>query len=97
MIRVQVESPTQEGALDLIRSAIGAEISRLELGLTTTKRNIASFEERYHVTSEEFLRSFTAEDLDGGDQEYIAWSGELQLCERIATQLDTLRNIHYAG
>lgn len=96
VIRLQVQSSSQEAALDLIRSAISAEIRRLELGLETTKRHIQSFEERYQVTSEVFLKNFSAEDLSGGDQEYVAWSGELKLYERIAAQLDTLRNIHYA-
>jgi len=52
MIRVQIQSEAMEDALDLIRSAISAEISRMELGLRATERHIRTFEERYHVTSE---------------------------------------------
>ncbi len=69
MIRVQIQSDAQESALDIIRSAITAEASRLELGLKTTERHIRAFEERYHVTSETFLRDFASEDLaDGVEQ-----------------------------
>jgi hypothetical protein len=95
MIRLQITSDAQESALDLIRSAIIAEVSRLKLGLGATNRHIHSFEERYGVTSEIFLREFTSESLVGGDQEYVVWAGELKIYERIAAQLDTLRDVQY--
>ncbi len=97
MIRLHIQSDTQEAALDLVRSAIAAEVSRLKLGLEATNRRIHSFEERYGVTSEVFLSEFTAESLQGGDQEYVAWAGELKIYERIAAQLDTLRDVQYAA
>lgn len=97
MIRLQIQSDAQDNALDIIRSAIAAETSRLELGMKTTERHIRSFEERYHVTSESFLRDFAAENLADGDREYVCWAGELKLRERIAAQLDTLKGIQYAA
>ena len=97
MIRLQIQSDAQEGALDLIRSAIAAETSRLEFGLKATERNLKTFEERYQVTSEEFLRDFSAEDLVDRDLEYVCWAGELKIHERIAAQLESLKGIQYAA
>ncbi|TWJ16698.1 hypothetical protein [Geobacter argillaceus] len=97
MIRLQIQSDTQENALDLIRSAISAEAARLELGLKTTERHIRAFEERYHTTSAAFLGNMAAEDLEGGDAEYVAWAGELNLRQRISVQLETLKAIQYAA
>lgn len=97
MIQLQLQCESQDAALDLIRSAISAEISRMNLGLEATHRHIRAFEERYSVTSEVFLRDLSAENLTGGDQEYVAWAGELKLLERIEAQLGTLRNIQYAA
>ncbi len=97
MIRLQIQSDSQEAAFDLVRSALTAEACRLQLGLEATQRHLHTFEERYRVTSEVFLREFTAESLPGGDQEYVAWAGELQLYHRIAAQLDTLRDVQYAA
>lgn len=97
MIRLQIQSDAQESALDIIRSAIAAETSRFELGLRATERHIRAFEERYQVSSEAFLRDFTAEDLADGDREYVCWAGELKLRERIAAQLETLKGIQYAA
>ena len=97
MIHLQIQSESQEAALDLVRSAIDAEINRMNLGLEATHRHIRVFEDRYSVTSEVFLRDFSAENLKGGDQEYVAWAGEIKLSERIEAQLGTLRNIQYAA
>jgi hypothetical protein len=74
-----------------------AETSRLEFGMRSTERHIQLFEERYHVTSAEFLRDFAAEDLAEGDREYICWAGELRIRERIAAQLEMLKGIQYAA
>ena len=38
MTRLQIQSDFQESALDIIRSAIDAETSRLEFGLKNTER-----------------------------------------------------------
>jgi cell division septum initiation protein DivIVA len=97
MIRLQIQSDSQESALDIIRSAIVAETSRLELGMRATERHIRVFEDRYRVASEDFLRDFAAEDLADGDREYVCWAGELKLRERIASQLETLKGIQYAS
>ena len=97
MVRLQIQCEATEDALELIRSAIDAEVKRLELGLRATERHIRAFEERYRITSAVFLRDFTAEDLEQGDREYVAWAGELKLRELIAAQLETLKNIQYAA
>lgn len=97
MIRLQIQSDSQESALELIQSAITAEINRLKFGLEATKRHIRSFEERYGVTSEVFLSDFAAESLQDGDREYVTWAGELKLRERIAAQLETLQDVQYAA
>lgn len=97
MIRLQIESDARESALDLIRSAILAEAARLELGLKITERHIRAYEERYHTTSDAFLVNMAAEDLAGGDAEYVAWAGELNLRQRISAQLETLKAIQYAA
>jgi hypothetical protein len=97
MITIQLRTDTEDNALDLVRSAIAAEVNRLELGFRTTERHIHVFEDRYHVTSDVFLKDFFAEDLADGDREYIVWAGELNLRDRIASQLKTLKSIQYAA
>ncbi len=49
------------------------------------------------IPSEVFLREFTAEDLKGGDDEYIRWAGELKIRERILEDLKRLKDIEYVS
>jgi len=97
MARLKIISDTEESA-DIIRSAISAEIKRLEVGLDSTNKEIEKFEQQYKIPSENFLRNFTAEDLrGGGDDEYIRWAGELKIRDRILEDLKRLKDIEYGA
>ena len=78
MIKIQIQSDVKERAVDIVRSAISAEIKRLELGLHKTDRHIDEFEKKYNISSAVFMEKLSAEDLEGRDQEYIEWAGELK-------------------
>ena len=75
---------------DHVKLALDADRKRLEPGLTKTIKEIASFEELYRVSSETFLAKFSAEDREGGDEEYVRWAGELHLREHIVQRLTKL-------
>lgn len=87
----------REDVTDIIRSAISSEIKRLEIGLNKTNDIIKKFEEKYNISSEIFLREFTAEDLSGGDEEYIIWAGELKIRDKILGDLKKLKDIEYVA
>lgn len=87
----------KEDAADIIKSAISAEIKRLEIGLNKTNKEIRKFEEEYKIPSENFLKELTAENLKGGDEEYIRWTGELKIRDRILEDLKKLTNIEYVA
>jgi hypothetical protein len=97
MIRLQIHSDVQEGALDIVQAAISAEVKRLEIGLHRTERQLKRFEKEYNVSSEVFQREFTAEDMKKGDREYIEWAGELNVRERILRDLNNLKGIQYVA
>lgn len=97
MIRLQIQSDAKEGALDIVQTAISAEIKRLEIGLQKTERQIERFEKEYHVSSEIFQKQFAAEDMKNGDREYIEWAGELKIREKIMRDLRNLKDIHYVA
>lgn len=82
---------------EVVKSAISAEIKRLEIGLNRTNREIKEFEGEYEVSSEIFLKEFTTEDLKGGDDEYITWVGELKIRDRILDELKKLKYIEYVN
>jgi hypothetical protein len=53
------------------------------------------FEQQYHVTTAHFLTQMAAEDLTGGDLEYVEWAGEADLLEGLQTELRELENARY--
>lgn len=79
----------------LVKSAIAAEIARLEMALDLSARRLAPFEKKYLVTSEHFISEMAAEDLDGGDDEYVSWMGEFRLKQKLEEKLSKLKNIEY--
>ncbi len=65
----------------------------LRAGIQRTRRNLAVFEQRYGVTTAAFLLDMAAEDLAGGDLEYVEWAGEAGLLERLENELRELENV----
>jgi len=96
MSTIYVE-PAQKASevLSLIQSAIEGEIARLELALKMARERLAPFERKYGVTSEYFISEMAAEDLEGGDDEYVRWAGEYRLMQRLQEKLEQLREISY--
>ena len=97
MTILQIKSDTDSSAMDIIKTAIQAELKRLEIGLEKNERQIAVFEKEYKISSETFLKKLTAEDMKGGDTEYISWAGELKMREKILTDINRLKEIQYVA
>ncbi len=94
MIILEIKSDF-ENAESLIRSAIYSEIKRLEIGLAKTDREIATFERKYRISSDMFVKELAAEDLESGDEEYISWMGEIKIRRKIAEELKMLKETEY--
>lgn len=95
-ITLYIKSKKSSGnVLPLVKSAIDAEIVKLELALEMANKRLLSFEEKYNVTSQYFLTHMAAEDLAGSDDEYVNWAGEYKLKLRLEEKLRQLREIDY--
>lgn len=94
MIKLEIMSD-QQNVLPIIQSAIVEKVQRIRIGLRKTDQEIQKFEAKYHIPSDLFVSEYTAEDLDGGDDEYVRWMGELQLRKAVAEELQLLQDIEY--
>ena len=81
--------------LHLIQSAIESEMRRLEIGIQLARERLEQFEKRYGVSSDYFIEHMAAEDLEGGDDEYVQWAGEYYLWQRLRSKLEQLRSLQY--
>jgi len=96
MIRLQITSD-RNNIIPLIQDAITARMKRTEIGLHRTEHEIRKFETKYDVLSDKFLTAYTAEDLAGGDEDYISWFGELKLREALLEELQVFRKMVFKG
>jgi len=96
MSKLKIESDKGDMS-EIVKSAINAEIKRLEIGLDKTNKEITIFEEKYSLSSSDFLKGITADDLKGGDEDYVRWSGELKIKNRILEDLEKLKDIEYVA
>ena len=79
--------------LPLVRAAVNSEIDRLELALKLARERLLPFERKYGVSSKRFIEEMTAEDLQGGDDEYVQWAGEYRLMQRLEERLVRLQEV----
>lgn len=86
---------TSVNIFHLIHSTIDSEINRLNLAIRVAKQKLAVYENKYQVSSDYFIENMTAEDLSGGDDEYICWAGEFKLYQKLLTKQKTLQNLDY--
>jgi hypothetical protein len=82
MIKLQIISD-KNNIIPVIQDAIAAKMKRTEIGFRKTEQEIRKFENKYNISSDDFLMTYTAEDLTGGDEDYISWMGELKLREAL--------------
>lgn len=82
---------------ELIKRAITAEIDRLEKRLKVTKTRLHSFEDKYNQPSNQLRNKLRAEDMDGGDLEYLEWAGEYQLFLDLEEQIQVLKSLEYVN
>jgi hypothetical protein len=93
-VRMVIELRDREGAQTVVQ-ALDAYKAHLRAGIARTKQRLAVFESHYGVDTAHFLHEMTAEDLTGGDLEYVEWAGEAKLLEGLAAELRDLENARY--
>lgn len=78
-----------------VLQAIESYKVRLRASIARTRRRLAQFEQRYGVDTARFLQEMAAEDLEGGDLEYVEWAGEAKLLEGLQAELTELEHARY--
>lgn len=95
MAEIKLKSGQSEEAVNILQEALKTEEMRLRYALDSAHRRISRFEEKYGISSKNFIEQWTAEDLQDGDAEYVEWAGEIKLASRVQERLNILNNIEY--
>ena len=97
MNTIYIEPQQNKQVLHLVQAAVQSEIARLELALELAKKRLTPFEGKYQTTSEKFMATMAAEDLQGGDDEYVQWAGEYKLMQRLEEKLKQLKDLRFGN
>ncbi|WP_155523673.1 hypothetical protein [Nodosilinea nodulosa] len=97
LTEVILRSADASRAIAVISDAVKKETARIELSIAYARRRLEHFEASYNVPSSEFAERFTAEDLQGGDLEYVEWMGEYQLFQHLLQDLALLKSFTYVA
>jgi len=90
-VQMVIELRDRAGAQTILQ-ALDAYKVRLRAGIERTRQRLAEFETRYGMDTTRFLREMAAEDITGGDLEYVEWAGEAKLLEGLEAELQELEN-----
>jgi hypothetical protein len=93
-VQMVIELREKRGAEPILQ-AIESYKARLRASIERTQRRLAQFEQQYGVDTAHFLQEMTAEDLEGGDLEYVEWAGEARLLEGLEAELTELEHARY--
>ncbi len=93
-VKMVIELREKQGARPVLQ-AIEFYKARLRTSIERSKRHLNQFEQRYGVDTARFLQDMAAEDLEGGDLEYVEWAGEAKLLKGLETELAELEHARY--
>ena len=94
-LEIKSDAPDLEIVQNLVRAAINSEIKNLKRSINKSNKLLQEFETKYQILSDLFLSNWTAEDLEGRDDEYISWVGEIKMKQRLMSALQKLEGIEY--
>lgn len=68
---------------------------QLDSSIRRSKRKLAWFETQYGVSTDTFLAEMSAEDLVGGDMEYVEWAGEAHLLAGLKSEIEAIDRVQH--
>jgi len=93
-VQMVIELADRQGSQAVLQ-ALETYKARLRASIERTRRRLTEFEHHYQVTTAHFLAEMAAEDLSGGDAEYVEWAGEAKLLAGLEAELGELEHARY--
>ena len=75
--QVTIQTTDAKRLKPLLKSAIQSQLDDIEHGIQLTHARLEAFEKQYHMSTTEFLRRFTPDDLVE-TLDFIDWQGRNQ-------------------
>ena len=95
MPEIILKTDMPDKAARVLIEVLETESFRLKYSMQLAKRRLSKFEKKYKVSSDKFIKEWSAEDLAGKDLEYVEWAGEYKLSILLNDRLTALKSIHH--
>jgi len=88
--QITIETPNAKRLKPLLKSVIANELYDVEHGIQLTHAKLKAFEKQYKMSTPEFERRFTPDDL-GETLDFIEWQGEIKTLRLLEEKRNTLK------
>lgn len=96
MAELRLISDHERQLKPLVEAALKNELRLLEAGINRTQQNMRKFEERFHLSTLEFIGRYENDEMEE-TMDYDEWIGEHRMLERLREKAETLRGIRFAN
>ncbi len=93
--QVTLISPSGVAIKPMVESALRSELKLIELGLKQTALHLQEYETQYGMTSDEFYRALTQDELQE-TLDTIDWAGEYKTRQKLQAKRQALLEIDFA-
>ena len=97
MAEIVLKTNKPEKVSEILKEALEKEKLRIKYSLDLAVNRLKKFEQKYNIPTETFINQWSAEDLEGGDMEYVEWAGEYEFSLRLNEQLAALKSIEHVS
>lgn len=94
MTKLTLISSRKQPLKPLVKAALNNELRLLEAGIQRTEKNIQSFESRFGMVTDEFMKRYENNEFDE-TLEFSEWIGEYRMLNRLKEKTQTLREVRF--
>jgi hypothetical protein len=96
MTELTLVSTHQRPLKPLVEAALANELRLLQAGSQRTEQRLNDFEEKYQLSTVEFIRRYEADEFEE-TLDFAEWIGEYRLLEKLREKIDILQGIQFAN
>jgi len=92
MAEIVIRTGKPESIMPVLDSAIRNQLKLLKTSINRTKIRISSFEQKYNMSTEQFMQKIR-EGMDDDNLDYVEWIGERKILKRLEDSSPTLEEV----
>ncbi|KAF5428736.1 hypothetical protein C5S39_10725 [Candidatus Methanophagaceae archaeon] len=92
MAELVIRTGKPESIMPVLDSAIRNQLKLLKTSINRTKARISSFEQKYSISTEQFIQKIR-DGMDDDNLEFVEWVGETKILKRLEEEYNELEGM----